>query len=702
MSDFETALADVCCGWQALVPPTRMTVAEGAAANFVIKRPGGGSGPWNPLETKYMVEPMNIVASRLHSAFVFIGPTQTGKTAALCEGVLAHVVKNDPGDMLIVQMVQDKAREYSKQRIDRMFRNSPKLRGLIARTQDDNTYDKMFVNGMWLRLAWPTGPNLASTSYRYAIGTDYDRWPEDIDGEGDGFTQLGSRVKTYLSRGMYGVESSPGFDISDPSYNLSGPHEAPPVGGVCGIYNRSDRRRWYWPCPHCGERFEAKPGLGLFRLPTDDELLEDVRQLDIDRFARQYARVPCPTCESVIARDAKERMNHNGVWLPEGVRMDAKGRLSGTPRTSSIAGFYLGGLAATYVSWETLIRKHLQALLHFALTADEKPLKTTANTDQGVPYLPRHLAEAARGKQTPLDRAIPDMPRYVVPDWARFVLAAVDIQGGQRARFIVQVHAVGEHLQHALIDRYAITESKRLGPDGLPAPLDPATKPEDWDLLTEHVVNATYRTDDPNREIRVFRTAIDSGGEAGVTDQVYAYYRRLRLQGLHDRVRVVKGATTKVDWHIRETMVGNKQGNGDIPLQLLNSNLFKDMVFNSLAVREPGPGYFHIPLPKSPENPGGWLSPTFFDELQSEVRNPDGSYTQVKPRNEGLDCAYYVRALCMMVGCDRRGFWVNPPDWALPLALNSEAMSPQERREMKEAPPPVEVRRVRQSAYLLG
>nr|WP_285222385.1 phage terminase large subunit family protein [Escherichia coli] len=21
------------------------------------------------------------------------------------------------------------------------------------------------------------------------------------------------------------------------------------------MYNRGDRRRWYWPCPHCGEYF---------------------------------------------------------------------------------------------------------------------------------------------------------------------------------------------------------------------------------------------------------------------------------------------------------------------------------------------------------------------------------------------------------------------------------------------------------------
>jgi phage terminase large subunit GpA-like protein len=702
VTEFEAALSDVCSSWQALQPPNRMTVADGAAKNFIVTRPGGGSGPWNPHETPYMVEPLNTWASRVHSGMVFVGPAQTGKTAALGEGALAHFVANDPGDMLIVQMTQDKAREYSKQRIDRMIRNSPLLKRFIARSQDDNTHDKLFVNGMWLRIAWPTATNLSSTSYRYVYGTDYDRWPENIDGEGDGWTLMGKRITTFLSRGMACVESSPGFDIADPNYRLSTPHEAPPVGGVLGVYNRSDRRRWYWGCPHCRESFEAKPGLGLFGLPPEEQLLEDVRNLDIDRFAKQYARVPCPICEAIIPRQEREGMNQRGVWLPDGVRRDALGRLSGTPRTSSIAGFYLGGVAATYVSWETLIRKHMQALLDFALTNDELSLKTTANTDQSLPYTPRHLVEAARGAQRPADRAIPDMPRFVAPDWTRFVVASVDIQGGARARFVVQVHAVGEHLQQALIDRYAITDSEREGPDGLPAPIDPAAHPEDWDLLTKHVVRATYRTSREGREIRVYAVGVDSGGEAGVTDKAYAWYRRLRLIGEHHRVRLFKGMETKVDWHVRETMVGSKQGQGDIPLQLLNSNLFKDMVSNGLAVREPGPGYYHFPLPRGPKNPGGWLMSSFFDELQAEIRNPDGTWTQVKARNESFDLCCYNRALCMILGCDRRGFWAAPPAWALPLDENSEVMDAQARRDMKAEPTVPRERQVRRSGYLSG
>jgi phage terminase large subunit GpA-like protein len=601
--------------------------------------------------------------------------------------------------MLIVQMTQDKAREYSKQRIDRAIRNSPNLRAMRSvQARDDNLHDKQFRNGMWVRIAWPTATNMSSTSYRYVFGTDYDRWPDDIDGEGDGFTLMGKRTTTFLSRGMVAVESSPGRNLKDPSWRASTPHEAPPVEGILGIYNRSDRRRWYWKCPDCGEWMEAAPGLSVFRLPPDDELLEGIRELDIDLFARQYARVPCSHCGTIIRPSQREGLNRSGRWLPDGVSLDASDRLSGTARTSSIAGYWLGGAAATYVGWEALIRKHLQALLDYALTNSELSLQTTANTDQGVPYLSRLLTEAAaaRGGQ----RYDADLPRYIVPEWTRFVVVSVDVQGGRNARFVVQAHAVGEYMEQALVDRYSILRSNRPGMDDEMAPIDPAAYPEDWDLLTEKALQATYRLPDGEREIRVRLLVVDSGGEDGVTNNAYAWFRRLRRAGLHQRVRLVKGASTRVDWHVRESMVGGQQGQGDIPLYLFDPNKFKDMISAGMARKSPGPGYYHWPRPQ----PDGWVPQAFFDELNAEVRNENGVWEQVKKRNESFDLTNMIRVGCMLLGADKREFWAAPPAWALPLDKNLEVITREQRREERAAvmPPAVETpgRRVRRSTYL--
>lgn len=243
------ALADVTQAYSAFKPPRRVPVSQSAAESLYFKQPGGVPGLWNPSETPYMIEPMDMLASRRHEAVCFVGPARTGKTAGLLLGWLTHAVVSDPGDMLFVQMNQEKAREFSKTDVDRAIRHSPDIRGLMGGSQDDNTHDKTFRHGMWLRIAWPTVSNVSGSTYRYVAITDIDRMQnaENVDGEGPLFMLALKRTTTYMSRGMCLVESSPGHELTDPHWQARTPHEAPPAKGVLGIYNRSDRRRFYWP-----------------------------------------------------------------------------------------------------------------------------------------------------------------------------------------------------------------------------------------------------------------------------------------------------------------------------------------------------------------------------------------------------------------------------------------------------------------------
>ena len=689
MSDFATALGDVCSAHAALRPPNRVRVSEGAAANLFIKRPGGASGFWNPHETPYMVEPTDMLASRKHRGVVFVAPAQTGKTAAILEGWLAHAVVNDPGDMLIVQMTQDKAREYSKQRIDRMMRHEKMAAFRGPSSKDATIHDRQFSHGMWLKIAWPTVTNLSSTSYRYVALTDYDRMPDDIDGEGDAWTLGGKRTTTFMSRGKIAAESSPGRPLLDPHWRPATPHEAPPVKGILGIYNTSDRRRWQWQCPCCYEWVEPKPGLSIFGLPSFEELLTEIRGIDIDKMARQYSRMVCPHGNHTVGPEHKEMMNRGGRWVPEGQHLDLAGRLQGTARTSDIAGFWMGGAAATYVRWDTLIGKYLQAVLHFSMTADELPLQTTTNTDQGAPYMARALAEAKAAK-SPAERKDARWARYIVPAWARFIRATVDVQGGIGARFVVQVEAVGPDRRRVVIDRYSIIESLRDG-EGGKAPVDPAAHAEDWDVITERVMRSTYRVEGGEMELRMHQVVVDTGGEGrkrgkgqaakvheGVTNNAYAWFRRLRREGLHRGVVLIKGQGDKTktqDWLVRRTEVGGRAGHGDVPLYLLNSNRLKDIVDNA-AKREDGPGAMLFPA---------WLSPAWFDEFTAEVRNEDGTWTQIRARNEAFDLACYSQAGDMVLKIDTWRDWENVPAWALPLDQgNSNLITREDRRELQD------------------
>jgi len=716
---YGNALSDLCSGYAALKPPLRVSVSEGAKRNLVIRQTGTAGGPWDPEETPYMIEPMDMLSSRKHEAVCFAGPARTGKTAGLLLGWMAHTIVNDPGDILFMQMSKDKAREFSKTDVDRALTNSPEIAKMKSnRDIDSNTFDTMFKHGVWLRIAWPTVSNVSGSTYRYTAITDLDRIPnaENVDGEGPLFDLAKKRTTTFLSRGMSLVESSPGIELTDPAWRPATRHEAPPVTGILGIYNRGDRKRWYWQCPDCDDWFEAAPGLALFHLPPDEELLELVRTADIGALASEYgSRVICPCCGVLIPAHAKNGLNRKGRWLGEYQHVDADGNTVGAVPMSTIASYWLGGVAAAYQSWKSLVERHLQGLRDYALTGSEETLKATVNTDQGMPYMSRHLIESQTGGRRPEDRAVDGMVRYVVPDWTRCVLATVDVQGGVNSRFVIQVHAVGPFMEQQLVDRFEIKDSMREGMGQEFAPIDPASYPEDWDVLTERLLRATWRTPTEDQEIRAKMVTVDSGGEDGVTANAEAWFRRVRDAGMGDRARLYKGASSKTAPILRVSMVGKatNKGKGDIPLLLCNPNLLSDAVNAGLKRQEAGPGYIHFPKPKHPTtNPNGWLPQSFFDELTAETRDKNGTWRQIRKRNETFDLCRMMRATMIHLKLDKVKDWNKVPAWLAPLDRNSEVVAREDRREMqaneriapaepvRRAKPAPRVRRVAASPYL--
>jgi phage terminase large subunit GpA-like protein len=304
------------------------------------------------------------------------------------------------------------------------------------------------------------------------------------------------------------------------------------------------------------------------------------------------------------------------------------------------------------------------------------------------------MRRAAEVKDGPRGRRDASLERFIVPPQARFLVAAVDVQGGKGARFVVQVHAVGPHLEQWPVDRFSIVDSAREDGDGVPALIDPAAYPEDWDQLTEQVIKSTYRLVD-GRELRIRMIAVDTGGEDGVTDKAYDWFRRIRRAGNHVRVMLVKGASTKTAPVLRQTLVGAKKPKepGDVPLYLVNPNLLKDGVAASLKRETPGPGYLHIPQ---------WLPEAWFDELDAEIRRPDGTWHKVRKRNEAWDLCAYIRAAIISMGGDRIN-WEAPPPWARPLDTNSEVITADARRLLQEGRPAGAARRrVSRSNYLSG
>ncbi|MDS1578753.1 terminase gpA endonuclease subunit, partial [Escherichia coli] len=376
---------DISAGFS---PPRRMPISEAVKKFMRVPKGAGNSVPWDHELTPYIIEPMNCLASREYDAVIFVGPARTGKTIGLIDGWVVYTIVCDPSDMLVVQMTEDKAREHSKKRLDRTFRSSTAVKKRMSpRRNDNNVHDKTFRDGSFLKIGWPSVNIMSSSDYRFVALTDYDRFPENIDGEGDGFSLASKRTTTFMSAGMTLVESSPGREISDSKWRKTSPHEAPPTTGILSLYNRGDRRRWYWPCPDCGGYFQ--PSM---------ETMTGYRDNPDPVKASKAVHILCPHCGSRITADMKRELNGRGVWLRDGEQIDMEGNVTGMPRQSRIASFWMEGPAAAYQTWAQLVYKLLTAEQEYEATGSEETLKAVINTDWGLPYLPRASMEQRKSE----------------------------------------------------------------------------------------------------------------------------------------------------------------------------------------------------------------------------------------------------------------------------------------------------------------
>lgn len=640
-------------------PPERLTVSQTASRYRYISNQGSYVGPWKNATTPYMVEPMDMLGSPVQDGVVFVGPAQSGKTDALILNWTAHTIKTDPMDMIIYSPTQAASRDFSMRRIDRLNRHSPMIGALLHRRRDaDNKFDKHYTTGTMLTLSHPSVTELAGKPVPRVALTDYDRMPDDVDGDGSPYDLASKRTTTYRSFAMALAESSPSRPVEDPKWIKSTPHEAPPAKGIFSLYNRGDRRRWYWPCPHCGQYFEGD----FTMLDWDRDAKTDLDQAD-------SVYMICPKNGCVISPDDRYEMNLWGTWLKDGEAIDpVTGRRYGQGKRTMIASFWLNGVAAAFTNWKKLVTTYLAAEREYDMTGSEEALKKFYNNDLAEPYIPKgadserlpeHLKARAENFEEGEERTVPLNGRVLV--------ACIDVQ---KNMFVVQVHCISPGMPYdvAVVDRFNIVKSKRVDHDGDQLWVKPSTYLEDWDLIVEQVMNKTYPLNDGSgRRMAVKLTVCDSGGYAkdkaeGVTTMAYQFYRKLRKDGYAGRFHLVKGDSKPDIARVRITYPDALKkdklaaARGDVPVMLLNSNVLKDALHGRLDSLTPGKGMITFP---------NWLPDWWFVEMCSERRTTKGWENPSHSRNEAWDLLYYCLGACAspLLRIEHID-WASPPRWA--------------------------------------
>lgn len=693
---FESIEEMVAAAAGGIRPPERLNVAEAAEKYRYLNNPGSYVGYWDNTFAPYLVEPQEVLTSHEHTGMIFAGPARTGKSDMFFNWI-TYTAKCDPADMMAVHMTMNVARDWSQKDLRRAFRHSKELGKQVAPGRhNQSTHDIRFLSGMHLLVKWPTITELSGKTVGRNWLADYDRMPGDVDGEGNAYDLTAKRAETFRRNGMTVAESSPGFEITDLKWQRKkGSHEAPPTKGILSLYNRGDRRLWYWRCPHCADPFE--PDFNLLIIPDSSDHVE----------AAEATVMACPHCGGVIWHDGKDgvpgkhELNQtalgNARWVKEGELWlprkhgdsNVKGTVEGKGYRSDLATFWLKGPAANFADWRGIVLKWLKANDEYERTGSESSLKVTVNTDQGLPYKPKssqegRLAEDVKAMST-------DLGVKVVPQGVRFLVATVDVQ---KWSFEVQVQGFSpadKGYEITVIDRFSIEKSRRLDDDKHPHRLQPATYLEDWDILIDQVMLKTYPLGDGSgRHMSIRRTGCDSGGAAdkkndsSVTKNAYDFYRRLRNaqfeedadipSGLHNRFQLLKGdPQTKSGWRVRITYPDSERNDrhanarGEIPILLINTNAMKDQINVMLDRKTAGSGKINFP---------DWLPDDFWKEMVAEERTDKG-WKRVSTHNEAFDLVTYSASLALYRPINIETLdWEDPPTWAAEWEENSLVFSP--------------------------
>lgn len=630
-----------------LEPPSRMSVTDCAERHIRVEN----NGVWGNFDrdtTPYLVEPADTTKSRLYRTSAFVGPAQSGKTFMLIT-VAGYSIVNEPGPVHIVHMSRGDAQAWVEENLNPTIRNSPMLLDRLGRGADDDTFSRKRFKGMRLTIGYPVASQLSGRKQLRVLMSDYDHFKQTLgrkdNPEGTPWGMALQRIKTYLSRGMVLLESTPAFEVTDPTWQPSEatPHMLPPVGaGIVLVYNDGTRGRWYWECRDCGHLYE----------PTFDRLHFD-RKADPAE-AGAGAEMQCPDCGSLIAHRHKTEMNRaalrgRGGWLHEG----RKGQLvplgDSSIRATDIASWSLEGTAATFSNWAQMVTKTLNAERKLADLGDSLPLRECYFLDRGRPYCPPPKDDDEDLNVTALKSDRGAVPKGRAPEWVRFVTVSVDVQG---TYFVAMVTGWGIDGRRTVIDRFDLVNP----PDAEGRKLDPGKYPGDWQVL-EPLETQVWPVEGQAGGLRALSLAVDFQGARGVSDNAEKFWRARKRAGVVGRWFLSRGQggfkqRDRVWYAAPERASSGKQKRG---IKLLNmaTDLLKDTVTAALVRPADEPGAF--PLPE-------WMEDDHLGEFVAEERTEKGWTPKPgQKRNESLDLSVQAQAQAEHKGLRR----INPE--ALPV-----------------------------------
>jgi phage terminase large subunit GpA-like protein len=204
-------------------------------------RPSSEPGRWRTERTPYLKEIMDCLSpsSPVQRVALMKGAQIGGTECGNCW--IGYVIHQAPGPMMAVAPTVELAKRNSKQRIDPLIEESEALRERVkerrSRDSGNTVLSKEFPGGVLILTGANSAVGLRSMPARYLFLDEVDGYPGDVEGKGDPILLAERRSATFQRRKILLVST-------------------PKTKGLSRIereYGQSDQRRYFVPCPHCGE-----------------------------------------------------------------------------------------------------------------------------------------------------------------------------------------------------------------------------------------------------------------------------------------------------------------------------------------------------------------------------------------------------------------------------------------------------------------
>jgi phage terminase large subunit GpA-like protein len=600
-------------------PEPLLTVSEWADQYRVLTASASAeAGPWRTARTPYLREIMDCLSpSHPVQIVVFQKGTQIGGSEC-GYNFIGYIVDRAPGPVMLVMPTSNTAKRISKTRIAPMIEGTPALREKIreakSRDSGNTTLLKEFDGGQLTLAGANSAAELKSAPVRYLVEDEIDEYPLDVDGQGDPEELAEKRTDTFARKKIY--------KASTPTVKAS--------SRIDRAYAKSDQRRYFVPCPHCGHmqwlrwdqiRYETRkvreahdPASGEIREIAQGEA-SDLPVVERDTGELVDVHYECEACQESIAEHHKTKMLELGRWIAQRAGPDRS------------AGFHLSALYSPlgWFSWRQAVLKYLAAIADVS----GELLKVFTNT-----ILAESYEEAGETfDEHELKKRVENYRVGQVPDGALLLFWGVDVQ---HDRLEGRLWGYGEGEEAWLVDRQIVYGN--------------VAQDETWTELAELLDKVYARSS--GTTMRARGMAIDAG-DGNTTHYVRAFARKyahrgaMAVKGQAASGKPVIGRPTEQDVSWRGKTI--KKG---VKLWPVGSDTAKAVLYNRFKLEAPGPGYVHLP---------GGLPDEEFEQLTAErlVTRYVRGYAKREwlkdagRRNEALDCWVYAYACAMRFGVAR-------------------------------------------------